>query len=113
MVVAAIVLLSGLAMMIVERLRPGRELPKVRGWWARTLLLNGFQAAMVFIAGVLWETRLRDARVFSTDALGPVLGALFGYLVLTFVYYFWHRARHEVPFLWRWFHQVHHSVSRL
>jgi sterol desaturase/sphingolipid hydroxylase (fatty acid hydroxylase superfamily) len=29
------------------------------------------------------------------------------------VYYWWHRARHEIPFLWRWFHQVHHSPQRI
>ena len=39
--------------------------------------------------------------------------ALLGYLVLTFVYYWWHRARHEVPLLWRWLHQLHHSACRI
>ncbi len=36
-----------------------------------------------------------------------------GYLAITFVYYWWHRWRHEVPLLWRWFHQVHHSPQRI
>lgn len=31
-------------------------------------------------------------------------------LFLDLVSYFWHRANHVVPFLWRW-HQVHHSDS--
>lgn len=116
MLVPSIVLGAALVMMLVERLRPGRPLPKVRGWWTRALLLNGFQAGSVWIAGALWDRWLLRASPWpagTMDRLGPVLGALVGYLVLTFVYYFWHRARHEVPFLWRWLHQVHHSVSRI
>src|SRR5262249_39822873 len=27
--------------------------------------------------------------------------------------YWWHRWRHEVDFLWRWLHQVHHSPQRI
>ena len=40
-------------------------------------------------------------------------GALLGYLTITFVYYWWHRARHEHPWLWRYLHQIHHSPARL
>ncbi len=35
------------------------------------------------------------------------------YLVSTLVFYAWHRARHEVPVLWRVFHQMHHSACRI
>jgi len=38
---------------------------------------------------------------------------LIGYLSITFLYYWWHRARHEVPILWNLFHQIHHSPARL
>jgi len=34
-------------------------------------------------------------------------------VAITFVFYWWHRARHEVPLLWRWLHQVHHSAARI
>src|SRR5262249_29330915 len=35
------------------------------------------------------------------------------YLIATFVFYWWHRWRHEVPLLWRLFHQIHHSPRRI
>ena len=35
------------------------------------------------------------------------------YFVATFVFYWWHRWRHEVPILWRWLHQLHHSPQRI
>jgi sterol desaturase/sphingolipid hydroxylase (fatty acid hydroxylase superfamily) len=35
------------------------------------------------------------------------------YFVATIVFYWWHRWRHESDWLWRCFHQVHHSARRL
>lgn len=43
----------------------------------------------------------------------PVLNGLVGYLCVTFINYWWHRFRHQSDFLWRIFHQVHHSTHRL
>jgi sterol desaturase/sphingolipid hydroxylase (fatty acid hydroxylase superfamily) len=40
-------------------------------------------------------------------------GAAVGYVAITFVYYWWHRWRHKSSFLWRVFHQVHHSPQRI
>ena len=108
-----IVLAAGLIMMGVELARPGRSWPNVSGWWLRAILFNAIQAGLVWIAGVAWDLWMQEHALFSIASLGTVLSALVGYLVLTFVYYWWHRARHEVPFLWRWFHQFHHSPQRL
>lgn len=33
--------------------------------------------------------------------------------LITFVFYWWHRWRHESELLWVVFHQVHHSVARI
>jgi sterol desaturase/sphingolipid hydroxylase (fatty acid hydroxylase superfamily) len=45
--------------------------------------------------------------------LGVFPQAIIGYVVITFIYYWWHRWRHEVPLLWRWLHQLHHSPQRI
>jgi hypothetical protein len=110
-----ILLVAGvaLAMMAVEWARPGQAWPTVSGWWPRALLLNGCQAATVLLAGISWDRWMPGWRSWSADALGMVGGALVGYLVITFVYYWWHRWRHEVPLLWRLVHQVHHSPQRI
>ncbi len=43
----------------------------------------------------------------------PATVQIFLFILLKdFVRYWYHRALHEVPFLWRW-HAVHHSVTRL
>lgn len=100
-------------MMAVELLARGRSWPKVAGWWARAALLNGIQLGVVFLAGVAWDGWMRAHRPWSAEALGVLGGAAVGYVVHTLVYYWWHRARHASPFLWRWVHQVHHSPQRI
>jgi sterol desaturase/sphingolipid hydroxylase (fatty acid hydroxylase superfamily) len=113
MVIPIIVFVVGVVMVGCELARPGRSWPRVAGWWLRAALLNGFQVAMIYVAGVAWDGWMVRHRPWSADALGVAGGALLGYFVLTFVYYWWHRFRHQFDFLWRWFHQVHHSPQRI
>ncbi len=113
MFVPLIVGAVAVVMIACEAVRPGRSWPRVAGWWLRALLLNGVQVAMVFVAGHVWDGWMLRHRPWSADALGATGGALAGYLLITFVYYWWHRWRHESDFLWRWLHQVHHSPQRI
>jgi hypothetical protein len=102
------------AMLIMEIVAPGRRWPVVSGWWLRAIALNLVQAAMVFVAGATWDRWFAGASLWNLeDMLGRTGGAIAGYLVITFIYYWWHRARHEIPILWRIFHQVHHSPQRI
>ena len=100
-------------MMVAERVWPGRVWPKVQGWWPRALLLNGAQAGSIYVAGLSYDVWLGAHRPWSASALGVGGGAAVGYVVHTFVYYWWHRGRHSIGFLWRWVHQVHHSPQRI
>lgn len=109
----AAVFVVALLMMTAEWLLPGRVWPKVKGWWPRALLLNGAQIAAVFLAGVAWDRAFQKHQPWSLRALPPLAAGALGYVVHTFIYYWWHRARHASPFLWRWVHQVHHSPQRI
>ena len=113
MTIPLIVGAAALGMLLVERTAPGRIWPRVSGWWPRALLLNAVQVAIVLLAGGLWDGWMAEHRLWSVGSWSLPLQVATGYLAITFVYYLWHRARHEVPFLWRWFHQVHHSPQRL
>ena len=113
MLIALIVLVAALVMIAFETIRSCRKWPQVPGWWARAILLNGFQVFAVWIAGVGWNGWMIRHRPWSADRLGVAGGAVIGYLAITFVYYWWHRWRHESPLLWRWVHQVHHSPQRI
>jgi sterol desaturase/sphingolipid hydroxylase (fatty acid hydroxylase superfamily) len=113
MLIPAIVLGVALVMMVCEASRPGRTWPRVAGWWLRAILLNGIEVTAVYVTGLTFDPWFASHRPWSADVLGATGGAIVGYLVITFVYYWWHRWRHESDFLWRWFHQVHHSPQRL
>jgi len=113
MLIPAIVIVVALVMVLFEATRPGRTWPHVAGWWLRAAVLNGIEVGSVYVAGVLWDGWFSSHRPWSADSLGVVGGSLVGYLVITFFYYWWHRWRHQSPFLWRWFHQLHHSPQRI
>lgn len=100
--------------LVLERIAPGVALPKVRGWWRRAAALNLAQLGVVLLAGVTWERWLGGWSIFSLPSSFGVLGsALTAYFISTFVFYWWHRARHESDFLWRVLHQIHHSAQRI
>ena len=99
---------------IVERVRPGWELPKVKGWWRRVLMINGFQIGVVLLAGITWEAWFQSGNpVVNLPIENPLGEGLVAYFIATFVFYWWHRFRHESDFLWKHFHQIHHSPQRL
>jgi sterol desaturase/sphingolipid hydroxylase (fatty acid hydroxylase superfamily) len=105
----------GLLLMLFERVVPDRVLPKVPGWLCRVVVLNAAQLGVVVLAGYTWDRWLSRASLFAVGAFGlaPALQGLVGYVVASFVYYWWHRARHEVNFLWLTCHQLHHSPQRI
>ncbi len=101
-------------MLIVERLWPGNVLPHSRYWWLRIALVNAVQLGIVLVAGWTWDqwfARISLLRI--GDYLGNLPAAAVTYLISTFVYYWWHRVRHESDFFWRLCHQIHHSPRRI
>lgn len=99
---------------ILERVKPGWALPSVRTWRARVVLINLVQLGIVLLAGITWEAWLSSWSVFHLSAhVPPVVGGVIAYFIATFVFYWWHRWRHEVDLLWRLFHQIHHSPQRI
>jgi sterol desaturase/sphingolipid hydroxylase (fatty acid hydroxylase superfamily) len=103
-----------LALILIERLWPARELPTVRGWWGRVALVNISQAGIVFLAGRTWDAWMQNVSLLHLrDHFGDVTSALIAYLVSCFVYYWWHRLRHESQLFWRLCHQLHHSPRRI
>ncbi len=108
-----IVLMIALLMMILERWFSGRQFQTVTGWWPRALFFNGVQAASVFVSAQTWDIWLPKLPLLSGQSWPLSVQIVAGYLLIPFVYYWWHRARHEIPLLWRCLHQLHHSPVRV
>lgn len=101
-------------MIVVERVWPTTELPRVRAWWARVAVVNLIQLGIVLLAGRTWDRWLQGVSLFHLREQLPVAGqAVVAYLVSTFVYYWWHRLRHESRWFWLLCHQLHHSPRRI
>ncbi|MGY2132661.1 sterol desaturase family protein [Hymenobacter sp. HD11105] len=109
-----IIFLVFIGCFILERIVPGWKLPPVPTWTRRVLALNFLQLLVVLLAGVSWEKWFSAYSVFHLSAhVSPVVGGMVAYFVATFIFYWWHRWRHTVDFLWQHFHQIHHSPQRL
>jgi sterol desaturase/sphingolipid hydroxylase (fatty acid hydroxylase superfamily) len=99
---------------VLERIIPGWKLPHVKTWPIRVLLINAVQLGVVTLAGYTWEIWLSSWSIFNlSNYVSPVIGGCIAYFIATFVFYWWHRWRHEFDFLWVGFHQIHHSPQRL
>ena len=99
---------------LLERIIPGWPLPQVRTWPVRVVAINLVQIAIVLLAGITWERWLSSASLFKIENyMSPVAGGFLAYFIATFIFYWWHRWRHENDVLWRLFHQIHHSPQRL
>lgn len=99
---------------LLERGLPGWVLPRVPTWPIRVIAVNLVQLGVVLLAGITWEVWLSSWSVFHlSNAVSPLIGGLIAYFIATFVFYWWHRWRHEVDILWRAFHQIHHSPQRI
>jgi sterol desaturase/sphingolipid hydroxylase (fatty acid hydroxylase superfamily) len=109
-----VILIVFTACFMLERAKPGWKLPRVRTWPVRVLLINAVQLGVVLLAGVTWERWLSSWSLFHLSRhVSPVTGGLIAYFIATFVFYWWHRWRHENVTLWRLFHQIHHSAQRI
>ncbi|WP_412466173.1 sterol desaturase family protein [Pedobacter sp. KLB.chiD] len=99
---------------LIERIKPGWKLPKVSTWAVRVLSVNFIQLSIVLLAGFTWEKWLSSISLFQlSNHMPDWLGGVTAYFIATFIFYWWHRWRHTIDFLWLGFHQIHHSPQRL
>ena len=105
---------AGLCLMVAERLFPDQTLAAVPGWWRRVIGVNLLQLGVVLLGARTWDVWLLQWSMFDLDARTGVLpAAVICYLLITLVFYWWHRLRHDLNPLWLAFHQVHHSPARI
>lgn len=101
------------ALILLEALFPARPLPKVRGWKARALVVFTCYFFLSSYLPLLWGESLAQFQLFNLETLNPFVGAAIGVLIYELLVYVWHRAMHRNHWLWRSFHQMHHSAERV
>jgi sterol desaturase/sphingolipid hydroxylase (fatty acid hydroxylase superfamily) len=97
----------------LESLAPRRALPEVPRWRLKGALFLLLSIAISATVPRAWDAWLAEHRLIDARALGDVGGAILGFVAFELALYGWHRALHRSDFLWRWFHQMHHSAERV
>lgn len=100
-------------LIVWEELFPARQLPKVKHWRIKGLT---FFFVYFFVASYLplfTDPYLVEYQLMDLSSWGTIPSAILGFLILQLVQYGYHRMVHSSNFLWRNFHQVHHSAERL
>jgi len=96
-----------------ETLAPARRLPHVAGWHLRGALAF---LAFFFVSSYLplWiGSFLAPFAIYDASALGTWGGGLIALVAYELLAYGYHRVLHSSDFLFRTFHQMHHSAERL
>ena len=100
--------------LLTEKLWPAREFPPRKGWqWIGISFLVLIGTISVVVPLLIPSPWLDAHRLLDGTRLGVVGGTVVGYVVMEGVIYAWHRTAHNVGFLWRGFHQMHHSPRRV
>jgi len=111
--VSLIALATYAGLMIWEALFPARELPKVRNWKIRGLTSFFIFFYLSTYLPMFIDPYLEKYRLLDITFLGTVGGAVAGLLLYELGIYVYHISIHKVNFLWRTFHQMHHSAERV
>jgi len=90
-----------------------RRYEAARYWKLRALAVTVGIFFFTGWIGELWGKFFDGASLFDLRGLGAIGGAVVGVLVYEFFHYWYHRLAHEVNWLWRAGHQMHHSAESL
>lgn len=101
-------------LLLWERCKPAHQRVNRPGWYLRAALINGINFLVFLVVDQLWAGPWRVATGGGlVSTMNPLMGALIGYFIFTFVVYWWHRLRHSSAVCWQVFHQLHHSPARI
>jgi sterol desaturase/sphingolipid hydroxylase (fatty acid hydroxylase superfamily) len=101
------------ALMLWEAFFPGRKLPVIRYWKIKGIFAFLFFFYLSSYLPIFINPFLEPYRFFDLTGLGAITGGIVAVLLYEFGVFVWHYSMHRSNFLWRTFHQLHHSAERL
>jgi sterol desaturase/sphingolipid hydroxylase (fatty acid hydroxylase superfamily) len=101
------------AFAVVELVAGARKFPRVPLWRVKGLLFLALYFSVSIYAPLLWDGLLGRYRLVDATALPLAAQVVGAFLLVELGIYVWHRTMHGSDFLWRWFHQMHHSAERV
>jgi sterol desaturase/sphingolipid hydroxylase (fatty acid hydroxylase superfamily) len=111
--VSRIILLMYFLLMLWEAIFPGRKLPAMKYWKIKGIAFFLFYFYLSTYLPLLYAEYLPETQLIDLAVLGDAGGAVAGVLLYELGVYVWHRFMHSNNYLWKIFHQMHHSAERL
>jgi sterol desaturase/sphingolipid hydroxylase (fatty acid hydroxylase superfamily) len=100
-------------LIVLDLVVPARAFPQIGRWRLKGLAFFALYLVIATLLPMTVGAWLGAHRLVDATGLGMLAGAGVAIVVYQLVAYWWHRALHRVPLLWRWFHQMHHSAERV
>ncbi|MEP4889041.1 MAG: sterol desaturase family protein [Aliiglaciecola sp.] len=100
-------------LIVLEALLPGQPVKKVKGWIPKALAVFIVYFYLSTYLPLIWDKYLLPYQLVNLEDINPYISTIIAVLVFEFMIYIWHRAMHSNTWLWRAFHQMHHSAERL
>jgi sterol desaturase/sphingolipid hydroxylase (fatty acid hydroxylase superfamily) len=111
--VSLIVIAMYAALIAWEALFPAKKLPNVKFWRLKGMIAFGIFFYLSSYLPLITDPFLETIQFFDLSGLGTLWNTIVAILVYELGIYIWHRAMHSSDFLWKTFHQMHHSAERL
>ena len=96
-----------------ESIAPGRKLPIVKYWKLRGLTSFAIYFYLTSYLPLFIDPVLQPFQLIDLSDMGTFIGGVIGILSYEFGVFLWHWSMHKSDFLWRTFHQMHHSAERM
>lgn len=84
-----------------------------RRWLILASALGVLTVIITLGIGYVMAAFIQEHAFFDTRGLPDILVGALSFFLTSFIFYWWHRATHYFDFLWRVFHQLHHSAPRV
>src|SRR5688500_16281911 len=100
-------------LVVWEAFFPARKPVAVKYWKIKGKAVFIFYFFLSSYLPLFINPFLAQYRLIDLSGLRTIKGALIGVLLYEFGVFLWHRQMHRSNFLWKTFHQMHHSAERL
>jgi sterol desaturase/sphingolipid hydroxylase (fatty acid hydroxylase superfamily) len=96
-----------------EAILPARRLPFVPYWKIKGIVFFFIFFYLSTYLPLWYAEWLPTSQLIDLSSVDPVIAGIAGTLLYELGMYAWHRAMHKNGWLWKIFHQMHHSAERL
>lgn len=111
--VSLILIAIFISLIIIEKLFSAQQQKRIKHWVPKTLLFFISYFYLSTYLPLIWDKYLLPYQLINLQDINPVISTVIAVLIFEILIYFWHRALHRNQFLWRTFHQLHHSAERV